>query len=386
VTAPATSERRFDAIAWLRTYGTTLFLALLMVFFASQNQRFISLRNLTNILTEGSIYGIIAVGMTFVILTAGVDLSVGSLLAFAGMAGASAVRLIGGNFPPSWVIALSMALCAGAAAGYLQGKAITRLGIPPFIVTLGGMTVWRGATLILHDGAPISGFDSAYRWWGTGTIAQLPVPVALFTLVAAAGYIVQRYTRYGRHVYAVGDQRVLDRGSFVRARRIPAVRQTRRRRSDGRGRLRTARHRLGRHWRSEPVGWARRHRRDHHRRAAHRRAHQWAGRHACFLVLAASHHRSDHRGRRGLRQLREVAALNAKGDFANPSAFNERVKLLWLGVGTAEPEMFRADIGAAAQALKQAGVRVVYFESNGTAHEWQTWRRDLNDFAPRLLR
>jgi inositol transport system permease protein len=204
VTAPATSPRRFDAIAWLRTYGTTLFLALLMVFFASQNQRFISLRNLTNILTEGSIYGIIAVGMTFVILTAGVDLSVGSLLAFAGMAGASAVRLVSGNFPPSWIVALGTAICAGAAAGYLQGKAITRLGIPPFIVTLGGMTVWRGATLILHDGAPISGFDSAYRWWGTGTIAQLPVPVALFTLVAAAGYIVQRYTRYGRHVYAVG--------------------------------------------------------------------------------------------------------------------------------------------------------------------------------------
>ena len=75
-----------------------------------------------------------------------------------------------------------------------------------------------------------------------------------------------------------------------------------------------------------------------------------------------------------------------EGAFANPSAFNERVKLLWLGVGTAEPEMFRTDIGAAAQALKQAGVRLVYFESDGTAHEWQTWRRDLNDFAPRLFR
>jgi enterochelin esterase-like enzyme len=75
-----------------------------------------------------------------------------------------------------------------------------------------------------------------------------------------------------------------------------------------------------------------------------------------------------------------------QGAFANPSAFNDRVRLLWLGVGTEEPEMFRAGIGAAAQALKQAGVRVVYFESNGTAHEWQTWRRDLNDFAPRLFR
>jgi hypothetical protein len=74
------------------------------------------------------------------------------------------------------------------------------------------------------------------------------------------------------------------------------------------------------------------------------------------------------------------------GPFANPSAFNSRVKLFWLGVGTAEPERFRAGIGGAAEALKQAGVKVVYFESTGTAHEWQTWRRGLNDFVPRLFR
>jgi inositol transport system permease protein len=195
---------RGDVIAWLRRYGTTLFLVLLIVFFTSQNQRFISLRNLTNILTEGSIYGIIAVGMTFVILTAGVDLAVGSLLAFAGMAGATSAGLLGAGSSMSWIVALATAISTGAAAGYLQGKAVTWLRIPPFIVTLGGMTIWRGATLILHDGAPISGFDAIYRWWGTGTILQVPIPVALFALVAGLGYIVQRYTRYGRHVYAVG--------------------------------------------------------------------------------------------------------------------------------------------------------------------------------------
>ncbi|MBS0365934.1 MAG: ABC transporter permease [Proteobacteria bacterium] len=85
----------------------------------------------------------------------------------------------------------------------LQGRATTLLGNPPFIITLGGMTIWRGATLILHDGAPISNFDPAYLWWGAGTIAYVPVPVILFALVVAVGYVVQRYTRYGRHVYAV---------------------------------------------------------------------------------------------------------------------------------------------------------------------------------------
>jgi enterochelin esterase-like enzyme len=74
------------------------------------------------------------------------------------------------------------------------------------------------------------------------------------------------------------------------------------------------------------------------------------------------------------------------GAFADPSTFNKRVKLLWLGVGTAESDQFRSGIGGAVGALRKAGVRLEYFESSGTAHEWQTWRRDLNDFAPRLFR
>jgi S-formylglutathione hydrolase FrmB len=74
------------------------------------------------------------------------------------------------------------------------------------------------------------------------------------------------------------------------------------------------------------------------------------------------------------------------GAFADSSTFNKRVKLLWLGVGTAESDQFRTGIGGAVEALHKAGVRVEYFESSGTAHEWQTWRRGLNDFAPRLFR
>lgn len=73
------------------------------------------------------------------------------------------------------------------------------------------------------------------------------------------------------------------------------------------------------------------------------------------------------------------------GAFADPSTFNKRVKLLWLGVGTAESDQFRTSIGGAVEALRGAGVRLEYFESSGTAHEWQTWRRDLNVFAPRLF-
>lgn len=197
------APRRFDAVSWLRRYGTSLFLIALIVFFTLENSRFLSLRNVGNILTEVSIYGIIAVGMTFVILTSGVDLAVGSLLAFAGMSGAFVMQSLGVH-SLGWLVALATAAAVGTLVGYLQGKAVTLFSVPPFIVTLGGMTVWRGATLILNDGSPISGFDAGYRWWGTGAIAGIPVPIALFGLIAAAGFVTERYTRYGRYIYAVG--------------------------------------------------------------------------------------------------------------------------------------------------------------------------------------
>ena len=199
-----TASRHMDAVGWLRRYGTSLFLLALILFFALENSRFLSIRNIANILTEVSIYGIIAVGMTFVILTAGVDLSVGSLLAFAGMAGAYVMKAIGADFSLSWLVALATATAVGSLVGFLQGKAVTVFSIPPFIVTLGGLTIWRGATLILNDGSPISGFDANYRWWGTGSIAGVPVPIVLFGVIVAAGFVTQRYTRYGRYIYAVG--------------------------------------------------------------------------------------------------------------------------------------------------------------------------------------
>lgn len=212
--------RKFDIVAFLERYGVLLFLVLLIVLFATQNPRFISVRNISNILTEVSIYGIIAVGMTCVILTGGVDLAVGSLLAFSAMCAASVVMALGGAFPMSWLVALIVACAVGTAAGYLQGKTVTKLNVPPFIVTLGGMTIWRGATLILNDGGPISGFDEGLRWWGRGDVLGVPVPVLVFIFVSALGYITLRYTRYGRSIYAVGGNPEAARLSGLNVKRI----------------------------------------------------------------------------------------------------------------------------------------------------------------------
>jgi inositol transport system permease protein len=204
VTAKESGRRGFDFVGFMEKYGVLLFLILLIILFSAYNPRFLSARNITNILTEVSIYGIIGVGMTYVILTGGVDLAVGSLLAFAAMGGAYVVQALGGDFVLSWLVALLISCVIGTAAGYLHGKTVTKFNVPPFIVTLGGMTVWRGMTLIINDGGPISGFDAGYRWWGRGDILGIPVPVLVFVIVALAGYIVLRYTRYGRQVYAVG--------------------------------------------------------------------------------------------------------------------------------------------------------------------------------------
>ncbi|MDR6529471.1 inositol transport system permease protein [Caulobacter rhizosphaerae] len=198
------APRRFDPLAFARKHRTILFLLLLVAVFGAVNERFLTIRNALNILSEVSIYGIIAVGMTYVILIGGIDVAVGSLLAFASLAAAYVVTTLVGPSPVSWLIALGISTLVGLAGGYVHGKAVTWLHVPAFIVTLGGMTVWRGATLILNDGGPISGFDAAYRWWGTGDILFVPVPIAVFVLVAALGHIVLRYTRYGRQVYAVG--------------------------------------------------------------------------------------------------------------------------------------------------------------------------------------
>ena len=119
-----------------------------------------------------------------------------------------------------WFAALLAAVVVGAPAGGVQGLAITRLKVPPFVVTLGGLTVFRGLTLTISNGGPISGFDASMRWFGTGLIGPVPVPAIIFAIAAVLCHIVLRYTRYGRAVYAVGGNAEAARLSGLRVDRI----------------------------------------------------------------------------------------------------------------------------------------------------------------------
>jgi inositol transport system permease protein len=218
----ADASRGPDYLYIASRLAAPLFLLLLIVVFAVLEPNFLSPFNLLNTLRQVSFTGLIAVGMTFVILTAGIDLSVGSLLALAGMVGAYVAKggladrfSVGDAVDTSnpWQLALLAALVIGVAGGAAQGFTIAKFKVPPFVVTLGGLTIFRGMTLMLSEGGPISGFPPEYNYWGQGRIdilfiENVPVPVILFITAAVVAAIVLRYTRFGQHVYATGGNRV----------------------------------------------------------------------------------------------------------------------------------------------------------------------------------
>ena len=198
-----------------------VFLVIVLAIFAVLEPNFLTPFNLLNVMRAVSIAGLIAVGMTFVILTAGIDLSVGSLLAFSGMVGAYVAKgglddrfAVGGAVSAGnpWFLALAAALLVGVIAGAAQGFTISKFKVPPFVVTLGGLTIFRGLTLWVSDRGPISGFDADYAWWGRAKVdlvflQDVPVPAIIFVIAAVIAAIVLRYSRYGQHVYATGGNR-----------------------------------------------------------------------------------------------------------------------------------------------------------------------------------
>jgi ribose/xylose/arabinose/galactoside ABC-type transport system permease subunit len=204
--------QRTDVLSVASRFGALIVLIALCLFFAWREPAFVAPSNLFNILRQVSIYGLLAVGMTFVILTGGIDLSIGSLLALAGLVCATVEKggglLTGAGEGQSAGLGLPLAVAAavvvGLTGGLLQGAAVSKLKVPPFIVTLGGLSIFRGLALVVSHGQPISAFRKAYTFWGQGMVGPVPVPVILFLAFAVMAYIVLRYTKFGRYIYAVG--------------------------------------------------------------------------------------------------------------------------------------------------------------------------------------
>lgn len=184
----------------LTKYGILVALCVVVTILSIISPAFLELTNILNVLRQISINGFLAIGVTFVILTGGIDLSVGSMVAFASVVSASIARIP--EYPT--IIAILAGIIAGLVLGIINGVVIAKWNIAPFIVTLGMMSSARGLTFVYSDGRPIPGLSDEFMEFASGYILGIPIPVILLLLVFVVASILLYWTRFGRYVYAVG--------------------------------------------------------------------------------------------------------------------------------------------------------------------------------------
>lgn len=190
----------------LQRFGLIISFLLLCAVLALLSDRFLTVNNAVNVLRQSTINGIIAVGMTFVILTAGIDLSVGATLALSTVVTAN---LLQQDVPVLLAVLIGLAL--GAALGFVNGLIITKTRVPPFVATLGMMTVARGLALTYTQGRPITGLPDAFRFIGTGSLGPIPMPIVIAGLTFLVGWVVLNRTKMGEYIYAIGNNPVAAR-------------------------------------------------------------------------------------------------------------------------------------------------------------------------------
>ena len=178
---------------------------------AISTDSFLTERNIVNLLRQASLWAIIAVGQTFVIITAGIDLSVGAMV---GLASVIVALLLVNGVPIPVAVALTIAL--GCAVGGMHAFGILKLGLPPFIMTLASLTALRGVGLLITNGSTISGFSPAFTGFSFDSLFGLPSLFWMVVLVSVPSYVLLHHTRWGRHLYAVGSNPEAARLSGVR--------------------------------------------------------------------------------------------------------------------------------------------------------------------------
>ena len=184
---------------------------------------FLTQRNVTNVMRQTAMLGVVTVGMTFVILTAGIDLSVGMVLSFTSVA--AAMLFDNGQGLPLPVVFLAP-LALGSAIGAFNGFMIIWRGAAPFVVTLAMMAIAGGAALTVSGGKPIGGIQGVYAWLGSGSVGPIPMLVLIMLAVFLLGALVLRYTPYGRHVYAIGGNEEASRLSGIAVDRVKVITYT----------------------------------------------------------------------------------------------------------------------------------------------------------------
>ena len=197
------NENDRDYKYYLKKYQSVVGLVLFSLIISLLERRFLTVGNIFNVFRQTSINAVIATGMTFVILTGGIDLSVGSTLAFSSAVGA---YLLGSGMNTPFAVMATLAV--GLAIGMSTGIIISKAKLQPFIVTLAMMTIFRGATLVFTQGRPIStGYEKNAELFssiGTGSLFGIPTPIIIMILIFAMAFFILRNTTIGRYVYSVG--------------------------------------------------------------------------------------------------------------------------------------------------------------------------------------
>ncbi|WP_010273400.1 ABC transporter permease [Paenibacillus senegalensis] len=184
----------------MRRYGIIIILLLMVLILSSISDAFLTWNNIMNVLRQVSIIGILAVGMTFIILTGGIDLSIGSLMAVSAVIAASVLQ----NNPDMVLLAIVLGMLASGALSGVSGTLTAKLNVAPFVATLAMMTIARGLALIYTNGRPIGIDSKPFLFLGQGYIGPVPTPVVIFVSVCIIFGIILTKTKFGRYVYAIG--------------------------------------------------------------------------------------------------------------------------------------------------------------------------------------
>lgn len=198
----------------INVYRSVMILLIICIVATILSPDFLSVTNLFNVVKQITVAGIVGCGMTFVILTGGIDLSVGSILGLSGVLAAGVLAST-----ESMILAVLTALGMGILCGAVNGLWVAQCEIPPFISTLGMMTLLRGCVLVYTKGSPIPVKVDAYKYWGKGTLLGIPVPIILLLVLFLIAHFVLTQTGFGRSIYAFGGNREAARLSGISTKR-----------------------------------------------------------------------------------------------------------------------------------------------------------------------
>jgi len=213
-----TKERTFNE--FLRNSSVYLILLGLVVIFTALTPHFLSLTNLKNVFLQTSIVALLSIGQTFVMLTGGIDLSVGTVGTLSGAIAAGLTTGYGFGFMLGTYPALILGLLLGATLGGISGLLIILGNFPPFVATLVMMSIAQGITLVFTQGRPIAGLPNSFIFWGSGSVGVIPMPVLLLFIVVVLAYFLLTRTSFGLYIYAIGENKEMARLSGISVRKV----------------------------------------------------------------------------------------------------------------------------------------------------------------------